>query len=166
MNQIVGHPVPFRVGKKFILASYVSVGEWQTVADLLEIDEHRAVMELVYCSLHRAMPTITRRKAYGWARWHKGHLLSLIGLICEISLPPTPGSKDGPTEATGDAERSMKTAYRVLSRTHGWTPAEIGGMSTAQLHSYLSGGKDGTGIEKMSGAEYKSFRARRNGGLN
>jgi len=74
-----------------------------------------------------------------------------------------------PIVAAKEVERNEKTMYRLLSKMYGWTPEEIGNMSPAQLYSYQMGGKDGTGIEKMTGAEYRSFRARRGmsvGGLN
>ncbi len=161
MNQIMGSPTGFKVGRRVLLVSYVSVGEWQTFGELLKQDEAQAVLELIYCSLHRANPALNRRSVRWWVRWHSKVLASLVEFICVISLPKMPKGIT-PVTAVKEAERSMKTAYRLLSRMHGWTPAAISDMSSAQIHSYLSGGKDGTGIEKMSGAQYRSFRAQRN----
>ena len=165
MSQILGSPVAFRAGRRVLLVSYVSVGEWETFGELLEQDEAQAVLELIYYSLHRANPALKRRAVRRWVRWHRKLLSSLITLICKLSLPKA--SKDtAPVTAIEVAERARNTALRVLSRMHGWTPAQISGMSSAQIHLYLSGGEDGTGTRKMSGAEYKSFQAQRSGGLN
>ncbi len=164
----MGSPVAFKAGRRVLLVSYVSVGEWEAFGELLEQDEAQAVLELIYYSLHRANPALKRRSVRRWVRWHRKLLSSLVNLICTISLPKAPKNA-APAIAVKEAERAMNTAFRVLSRMHGWTPADISGMSSAQIHLYLSGGEDGTGIRKMSGAEYKSFRAQRgvhSGGLN
>ena len=162
MNQITGSPSAYKVGRRVLLVSYVSMGEWQTFRDLLKVDAGRAVLELMYCSLHRADPFFTRRTVR--RLMNKKTAAGLMRLICELSIPP---SIKGLNAVIFDkeAERTMKTAYRRLSIIHGWTPAEISDMSPIQVYSYQLGGKDGSGIEKMSSGEYKSFRARR-GGLN
>jgi len=156
MNQIMGSPAVYKVGRRLLLVSYISVGEWQTFGELVERDEGYAVTQLVYWSLRRATPGI-RRPCLRW--WNKKALARLVEFICKMGMPLLP---KGTTSHQGKQDdNDMKTAYRQLSRLHGWTAKEISDMSPAQIHSYLSGGKDGTGIEKMSGAEYKSFRAQR-----
>jgi len=125
--------------------SYVSIGEWQVYGELMKQNESRAILELVYYSLHRASG-VTRRKAR-WLVWrHRKTLTALIELICEISLPKIPDSTGNVPK--DEAARNIKTVYRVLSRMHGWTPKEISDMSPAQVYSYLCGGADGTGIMK------------------
>lgn len=163
MNQITGSPAVYKVGRRLLLVSYISVGEWQTFGLIVEKDETYAVTQLIYWSLRRATPGI-RKPNLRW--WNKKALAGLVTFICNLGMPLLPKGTKTSQQAAEGAKRpaddnSMKTAYRQLSRMHGWTPQEISDMSPAQIHSYLSGGKDGTGIEKMSGAEYKSFRAQR-----
>lgn len=160
---IVGNPTALKVGRRVLLVSYVSMGEWQTFDAMLKVDEGKAVQELMYRSLHRADPLISRRAA---RRWTRRAAADLMHLICALSIPP---AVQGLAVSDKESARSMKTTYRMLSRIHGWTPAEISDMSPAQIYSYQMGGPDGTGIQKMTGAEYQSFRARRGmavGGLN
>ena len=165
MNPITGSPTVFKTGRSLLLVSYVSVGEWQVFGDLYEVDKARAVIDFLYYSLHRAEPTMTRRAVRRWTRRHSQDQQSdLMDLICKISLPKPPKGNTATAESPAEADRNMKTAFRLLSKIYGWTAAEISDMSPAQIFSYLSGGKDGTGIVKMSGAEYQSFRARQ--GLN
>lgn len=167
MSQIMGSPSAYKFGRRLLLVSYVSMGQWQTFDKLLKLDEGRAVLELAYFSLHRADPGITRRKVRRLMRNTKA-AAGLMTLICELSIPTT---IKGLTSDISDkeADRNIKTAYRQLSMLHGWTPAAISDMSPVQIYQYQAGGKDGTGIQKMTGAEYKSFRARRGmgvGGMN
>lgn len=143
-----------------MLVAYVSMGEWQTFSELLKLSESQAVLELAYFSLHRADPHITRRKVIRLMRKTK-FAEGLMTLICDLSIPKS-------TESNGaipdkEADRNLKTAYRQLSKEYGWTAAEISNMSPVQIYQYQMGGKDGTGIKKMTGAEYQSFRARRRG---
>ena len=142
MNPIMGMPV----FHKRLSVSYVSIGEWQVFSELLKQDESRAILELIYYSLHRASG-VTRRKTRWLIRRHRKTLAALIELICEISLPKIP--KSTATVPEKEATRNIKTVYRVLSRMHGWTPKEISDMSPAQIYSYLCGGPDGTGIVKV-----------------
>lgn len=166
MSQIIGNSVPIKIGFKVYLVSYVSLAEWETFDGLV----HRGskgkqfLSYLIYCSLHRADSTITKRKVRSLMRWHKAMMVLLVATIRDISLPPDKLSKD--TEVSIDvkqAERNMKTILRILSRMHGWTPQQIGSMSPAQIFSYLMGGKKGTGIEKMSSEEYQNFLHNRGG---
>lgn len=156
MNQIIGNPVPYRIGRKVYFVSYVSMGEWQVFNELLQMDDAQSVLELVYYSLHRGNSTIGRRNVRWLIRRHTKVLLPLIDLICEISLPKLKTKNEIGIE-TKEAERNMKTVYRLLSRMHGWTPPEISGMSPAQVYSYLMGGPDATGIVKMSDLQYQRF---------
>lgn len=149
------------MGRRTLLVSYVSMGEWQTFDDMLKVDEGQAVLELMFCSLHRADPLITRRTVRKLTR---RAATELMHLICALSIPP---AKRGiaPVISDKEATRNMKTVYRRLSMQHGWTPQQISDMSPLQVYLYQLGGKDGSGIEKMTGAEYQAFRARQ-GGLN
>lgn len=158
MSLITGSPVALKVGRRVLFVSYVSMGEWQTFSELLKIDEARAVVELAYYSLHRADFGITRRRVRRLLRNTK-RAAALMALICELSIPKL----KGPTGEMSDKEagRGMKATYRQLSMMHGWTAKEISDMSPVQIYQYQMGGKDGTGIVKMTGAEYQSFRARR-----
>ncbi len=161
MNSVIGSPIPVRVGRRILFVSYVSMSEWQSFGELLKLDDTKAVLELLYYSLHRAEPTITRKRIVRLARWHAKHLLPLVDTICDMSLPKLK-AKVGVSDKPGaDSERDIKTVYRLLSRIHGWTPRQIDTMSPAQVHIYLTGGEDGTGIVKMSNSEYKSFLANR-----
>ncbi len=165
MNPITGSPTVFKTGRGVLLVSYVSVGEWQAFGDMYEVDKSRAVVDFLYYSLHRADPTMTRRAVRRWTRRHSQDQQSdLMDLICKLSIPKTPKGATGTRASPADTARNMKTAFRLLSKMYGWTAAEISDMSPAQIFSYLSGGKDGTGIVKMSGPEYQSFRARRQTG--
>lgn len=143
-----------------MLVAYVSMGEWQTFSEMLKLSEPQAVLELAYFSLHRADPGITRRKVRRLMRNTKA-ATGLMTLICDLSIPKITG-QDG-TVPDKEADRNIKTAYRQLSMIHGWTPAAISDMSPVQVYQYQMGGKDGTGIQNMTGAEYQSFRARRQG---
>lgn len=173
---VMGHTVPYPVGRgrrrQILPVSYVSIGEWQVFGKLLKLDETHAMLELLYYSLHRAEPTTTRKQIKQLAKKHMAVLLPLVDLICNISLPenkkPPTGtvSTTPPSGSSSEAERAIKTSYRVLSRMHGWTPQQISEMSPVQVHIYLTGGEDGSGIVKMSNSQYKSFLAARRGGLN
>lgn len=159
MNQIIGSPSVYRIGRRILLVSYVSIGEWQTFGELVEGDERYAITQLIYWSLRRATPGI-RRPCLRW--WKNKTITGLVEFICKLGMPTlTQGEKVEGSTSNPDSDNDIKTAYRQLSRMHGWTPQEISDMSPAQIHSYLSGGKDGTGIEKMSNSQYKSFRAQR-----
>ena len=159
MHQITGSPSACKVGRRTLLVSYVSMGEWQTFDDMLKVDEGQAVLELMYCSLHRADPLITRRTVRKLTR---RAATDLMHLICALSIPP---ARKGIDYVISDKEatRSMKTVYRRLSMQYGWTPDQISGMSPLQLYLYQLGGKDGTGIVNMSGGELRAFRAQRGG---
>ncbi len=161
MNQITGSPSACKVGRRTLLASYVSMGEWQTFEDMLKVDEGQAVLELMFYSLHRADPLITRRTVRKLTR---RAATKLMNLIIALSIPPV---IKGVAAVVSDKEatRNMKTTYRRLSMQYGWTPEQISGMSPLQVYLYQVGGKDGSGIQKMSSGEYKAFCARR-GGLN
>ncbi len=158
-NQIMGAIATF----KGLRVSYVSVGEWQTFGAALETDEVRAIREFIYCALHRAEPAVTRRWVRWWMRLHNAAVAPLVEFICNISVPDLPKA-DSPDRSVKEATREVESVFRVLSKMYGWAPDQISNMSPAQIHSYLSGGEDGTGIVKMSGAQYKSWRARRDGG--
>jgi len=159
MNQIIGNPIPFKMGHKVYFVSYVSMGEWQMFGELLRMGNAQSVLELIYCSLHRGNSTIGRRKVHWLVRRYTKALLPLIDLICNISLPKLKTKKEIDV-GDKDAERNMKTVYRLLSKIHGWTPSEISEMSPAQVHSYLMGGPDATGIVKMSDLQYQRFMGR------
>lgn len=156
MNQIIGNPIPYKVGRKVYFVSYVSMGEWQMFNELLQMGNNRSVLELIYYSLHRGNSAVGRRNIRWLVRRHTKALLALIDLICEISLPKLK-IKDEVGVESKDAERNMKTVYRLLSRMHGWTPSQISEMSPAQVYSYLMGGPDATGIVKMSDLQYQRF---------
>lgn len=160
MNLITGSPVALMVGRRMLMVGYVSMGEWQTFSGMVKLDESKAVNELFYFSLHRADPFITRRKVRRLMRKYKSHMTHLMNLICELSIPTKTGKEVMMSDK--EADRNIKTAFRQLSMTFGWTAQKISDMSPVQIYQYQMGGKDGTGIQKMSNAEYKSFRARRN----
>lgn len=178
MNKVVGHPVPYKIGRRrSILVSYVSMREWQSFGDMLQLDDVEAVLELLYYSLRRAEPTTTRKRVRRLAKKYAKQLLALVDRICDISLPKLKKGKTGalpgadktapPSDPSrSGSERNIKTVYRLLSRMHGWSPQQIGDMSPAQVYIYLTGGPDGTGIVKMSNSEYQGFLAARRGGLN
>ncbi len=176
MNQIIGYSRPFKAGRRVYLVSYVSISEWQTYNSLAKRDESLALLELVYYSLHRGDAGITRKQVKKLLRRHVELCYPLIELICEISVPVLKGQKkmvdESPAINNGtdeqdekNAERNLKTVYRLMSKQYGWTPQQISEMSPAQIYTYQMSGKDGSGIEKMSGAEYQSFRAQRNLGI-
>ena len=196
-NQITGSPTAYKVGRRVLFVSYVSLGEWQTFGELVKLDEKRAVEKLVFWALRRATPTITCRFArrlvrrydiwVGWLyvclilhffsrrlercliKWCAKRsekcskpMIGLIELLCKLSMPDIPQAST-PVAIAKEAECSMKTTFRQLSRMHGWTPAEISGMSPAQFSAYASGGEDGTGTMKLDygSSEYNSFCAQR-----
>ena len=165
----MGNPRVFALGRrKFLLVGYISIAEWETYRLLSEQDEDRAVEELIYYSLHRADESITRKRAQRIMRRNRHKLGELVDMICNMSLPSvvvTPPADPPPLVPDEDEiARNTKTTYRLLSRMHGWTPQEISAMSLSQVISYMSGGADGTGVMKMSRAEYRSFRSSR--GMN
>lgn len=170
MNQIIGNPTAFKVGRRrTVLVSYVSMGEIETCS---ELSAKRAELECLYYALHRADASVTRRRVRWLVRLHGGlgskSMQALAVLIILISSPQI-----GATEETAstpmpaaEQERNLKSVYRLLSRMHGWTPQQISDMSHAQLHTYMSGGADGTGVEKMSGSQYRAFRMQRGMSVN
>jgi len=166
MSTIIGNPVPVKIGFKLYLVAYVSLSEWETFEALVRRDskDGQFLFYLIHCSLRRGDPTITKRKVRKLIRWHKAMMVLVVSIIRGMSLPVSKLSKNKdvkvPELDTKQAERNMKTICRVLSRIHGWTPQQIGGMSPAQIYSYLMGGKSGTGIEKMSSEEYQNFLSR------
>ena len=142
--------------------SYVSVAEWQTFNALQEsMDDKYALVYLLYSALHRASHRITMRRVR-WLLWrYRRSIVSVIDLICNISLPKIKGKKIDVVTDVKEMERNTKIMYRLLSKLHGWSPDVINNMSPAQIYVYLTGGATGTGIEKMSSEQYRSFRLSR-----
>ena len=139
-----------------LLVSYVSMGEWQTFDDMLKVDEGQAVLELMVCSLHRADPLITRRTV---RKLTEEEATELMHLICGLSIPPViKGIAAVVTDK--EATRNMKTTYRRLAMQYGWTPEQVSDMSPLQVYLNQVGGTDGTGIQKMTGAEWQRFQSK------
>lgn len=156
MNRVIGNPVPIRIGRKVYLVGYVSMAEWQTFGELQKKMLTRySLSYLLYASLHRADPQITKRSIRHLFRWHKKHITTLIETICDISIPEI--KKKEQKVSDKDNERNTKTIYRLLSRMHGWPPSWIDDMSPMQVHVYLTGGSTGTGTQKMTDEQYQSF---------
>ena len=161
MNQIAGSSIPLIVKGKIYLVGYVSIREWDTFDGMLLLkgQKNQALFFLFYCALHRADSGITKRKVQKIVQRHPEVIIPLIDIICDLSLPEK--TKKGKVKkkkmSKETKKRNSKTAFRILSRMHGWTPEQIGNMSPAQFYFYMMGGSLGTGIEKMSGAEYQKF---------
>ena len=164
MNLIAGHPTPFKLKKgRMLLLSYVSIGEWQTLSELLRqaADDAYIVTFLIRCSVQRADPRVSAKEVFRIIRKNKNRLLPLMDVICKISLAEVPTPKTASKTSTQSLEKNTKTMYRILSRLHGWTPRQITDMSPAQIYVYLTGGDTGTGIEKMSSSQYQELRRSR-----
>lgn len=158
MSQITGSNVPLKLGDEIYLVSYVSMAEWETFNDLLiqKSEGDEALSYLIWCSLQRAGCKIDKKKVL--SKFAK-HLDVLVDTICKASLPNLKVTKIKVNRK--EQEINLKASYRVLSRMHGWTPEQISSMSPAQIFLYLVGGKTGTGIEKMTDAQYANLLASR-----
>ena len=157
-NQIMGVSIPFNLRNgNFLLISFISMGEWQIFGDIIKINEKLAMREFLYFSLNRANPLITRRKVRFLMFRYRKSLTSMINAICKMSVPEVKDDKQH-VENAKEAERNVKTLYRQLSMMYTWTPVQISNLSPIQIQAYLTGGKDGTGIVKMSNVEYQAFR--------
>ncbi len=86
----------------------------------------------------------------------------MIKVICSISLPPESKEKDSVKTTTKEIINQIKIMYRILSKTHTWTPQQISDMSPLQLYCYMTGGEDGTGTARMSPEQYNKFLQARN----
>lgn len=162
MDRIIGNPVPVQVGKKVYLVSYISMGEWQTFMEFLRQDAIEALEFLVYCSLHRADPTIKEKAVGNLLRKYASSISFLIDTICGISFPKVNlGGMEKLVIGEKETKRNVKSTFRILSRMHGWTPQQISDMSPAQVYLYMMGGSTGTGIEKMNSLQYQAFLASR-----
>lgn len=161
MNQIVGNPVPCKVGRKVCLIGYVSMGEYQVFRDMFQEDEAVAVLELVYYSLRRggSIRGNIKRKIRRMIKKDPAILLTMVNLICELSLPDVK-TKKGEAE-TSDEGENIKTVYRLLAKFFTWTPPQITDMSPAQIYISMTGGPDGTGTRKMSWGQFAEERAKR-----
>lgn len=158
MNQIVGNPVPCKVGRKTCLIGYVSMGEYQVFRDMFKVDSPEAVLTLICYSLVRggSVTGNIRRKLKQWSRKDPDILVRIVEIICKLSLPKVK-TKDG-DEDTGNTEQNIKTVYRLLAKNFTWTPEKITAMSPAQIFISLTGGPDGTGVAKQSWAEFGANR--------
>lgn len=158
---ISGSSVPFYVGRKFCLLAPVSMAEWETY-ELLQTKDK--AIYLVYCAMHRAVPKITRRSVR-WFLWrHKKISGNIIDIVCRISLPRIVASKKSKTEkepTTKEIVQQIKVMFRSMSSAYGWHPSLISQMSPLQLYDYMLGGKDGTGVVRMTPSQYQMFRCAR-----
>ena len=164
MSAISGSSISLLVGDKVILVSYVSMSEWDTFSDilLLESKEGEGLLYLLWCSLKRADASVTQEQVKKIIAKYPEYIKILIDKICDLSLPKISDKKIEQKEISlEERERNIKSTYRILSRLHNWTPQEISDMSPFQICSYLMGGKTGTGLEKMTGEEYRRLLSAR-----
>ena len=164
MSQIIGNNVPCKVGRKVYLAGYVSMSEFQTYNLLVGIDEVRALRKLLYYSLNRGNQ-LSERKVNRLIRKHPEAKLPILETIFSLSLPKLPPQDE--EEPTGDIQKNEadeRTVYGLLAIRFGWTPAEVGDMSPAQIFLTLTGGPTGDGTKKMSWSEFGEQNARRRRG--
>ena len=156
---IGGSYLPFYVGRKPYLLAPVSIAEWETY-ELLQAKD--MAWYLLHCSMSRADVNITKRQIKWFILLHKHTVNYMIKVICSISLPPE-AEKDGKTPpTTKEIVQQVKIMYRTLSKTYGWTPHQISQMSPLQLYDYMTGGEDGTGVARMTPAQYARFKQTRN----
>lgn len=158
---IGGSYVPFYVGRKLYLLAYVSIAEWETY-ELLKDKDMAAY--LVYCSMHRANTLITMSHVKRLIRWHRQHVIYMIKTICSISLPPKSKDKKEKEPTSREIVSQVKTMFRLFSKRYNWTPSQISQMSPLQLYEYMAGGEEGTGVVKMSPAEYAAYYQAKNKG--
>lgn len=163
MSQVAGNSIPFRLKNgNMLLLSYVSLGEWQTLKEILDQTVERdsfVVHYLIGCSVRRGGSSLNARKTRHLMRKNKSRLPAMINVICKLSLPSI--STPSNAKSKQDTAKNEKIVYRVLSRIHGWTPQEISVMSPAQVHIYLMGGSTGTGTEQMTSSQYQQFMSER-----
>ena len=152
---IGGSYVPYYIGRTVYLLSPVSISEWETYEMLISKD---MAWYLIYCSLHRANKSVTMKQAKRIVRWHKESATYMIKVICSISLPPDKEYDSKELPSAKEVVQQIKVLYRTLSRLFGWTPQQISQMSPLQLYDYMIGGEDGTGVVRMSPAQYQQFR--------
>ena len=153
--------MPCKVGLKTYLVGYVTMSEYQVFRDMFKADETAAVLELVYYSFRRggSIHGNIRRKILRMIKRKPPLLLTLVNLICKLSLPDIK-KKEGEAEDIDEVE-SIKTVYRLLAKAFTWTPQQISDMSPAQIYISMTGGPDGTGTRKMSWQQFAEDRAKR-----
>lgn len=162
MNQIIGNPVPCKVGKKTYLVGYVSLGEWQVYRELLVQDEVEAMLVLMEYSLVRggSVTGNIRRKVKRIIKKDPDSFVRIVDTIVKLSIPVTEKKKDDdePIEDAKSFENNIKTSYRLLAKYFTWTPQQITTMSPAQIFISLTGGPECTGTLKQSWAEFGANR--------
>ncbi len=156
---MVGHPVPFKMGKHSLLVGYVSMKEYYTCQEIDKEDNFEATKMLIYYSLCRADPKITKKEVERLIKKQPDFVYKLVGLIEKISLPTVEIKEGGDSEEK--QQDNLKTVYRRLAKEYQWTSEQVGSLSPAQIFLYLTGGEDGSGIQKMSATEYANYRAKR-----
>ena len=156
---ISGSYVPFYVGRKPYLLAPVSIAEWETY-ELLQAKD--MAWYLLYCSMSRADNTITKRQIKRFILLHRNTIAYMVKVICSISLPPETKNDNDTPPTNKEILNQVKTMYRMFSKLYGWTPPQISKMSPLQLYHYMTGGEDGTGVARMSPAQYEQFRQARN----
>ena len=163
MSQIVGNPVPIKIGRKVYLIGYVSMSEYMVFRDMFKVDYLSAIMQLLYYSLVRggSIKWNVRRKIRRLFKKYPTALLTMVETITDLSLPDVK-PKDGDGEGA-DVGENIKTTYRVLAKLFTWTPPEISDMSPAQIVISMTGGPNCDGTMKQSWGEYA---ASKNRGLN
>ena len=165
MNKIAGIPVPFMTGKKLLHIGYVSVFEWDVYSNMLERTyDAEAVLYLLNCSFTRGGTPVRKRMLMKIIK-QTDTVTKIINIICELSLPDiVRKQKESTFENLKEVQRNIKTMYRSLAKLYGWPASTLNQMSPAQLHIYMTASTDGTGIQKMSSSEYKTFLKLRNNG--
>ncbi len=158
---ISGSSVPFYAGRKMCLLAPVSISEWETY-ELLKLKD--TLFYLLYCSMHRADHSLSKRNVRRFIWRHKKYIICMINVICQISLPAEKDKDNKKIEDTKDTVDNVKTMFRVFSDKYGWPPFQIANMSPLQLYNYMTGGTDGTGVVRMSPQQYRQFKMENDNG--
>ena len=158
MNQIIGAPVPCKVGRKIYLVGYVTLGEYQQYLDMFAEDRVESTVRLIVYSLVRggSVTGNIRRKLKRWLKKDSTVVDRMLDIIDKLSLPQIIIDKDDKdrVEKVVDMEAHHKLVYRLLAKYFTWTPQEITAMSPAQIYISLTGGPECTGVVKQSWAEF------------
>jgi len=166
LTAAVRYKSPFRLSGKLLLLRPATLSEILTFEHLFaEGYREQAVKFLIESAVQSGGDFKTRKKALKHTLKYKSYITKLVDQICDISLPEYKNRSEETTKDSGNTNIDYsKTVCRLLAKLYGWTAEQVENMSPKQIHIYLTAGKSGTGVEKMTSAEYQEFKTMR--GMN
>jgi len=162
LTAAVRYKSPFELSGRLLLLRPATLSEILTFEHLYtEGYREQAVKFLIENSIQPGGDFKTRKKALQHVLKHKRYITKLVDQICDISLPEYERSKETTEDSNNTNIDYSKTVCRLLAKLYNWTAEQVENMSPKQIHIYLTAGTSGTGIEKMTPAEYREFKLMR-----